>query len=63
MISTRQIVGLAVVYTMVVAAGVSLTDVGGGVVFGVAFAWFAVGRMIGRGEDAPTRRYRWGRQK
>lgn len=63
MISTRQIVGLAVVYTVLVAAGVSFADVGGSVVFAVAFAWYAVGRMIGRGDDVPTRRYRWGRQK
>ena len=62
MISTRQIVGLAVVYTIVVAAGVSLTEVGGGVVFGVAAAWYFVGRMIGRGDEVPTRRTRWGRQ-
>lgn len=63
MMSTRQVIVLAVVYTVVVAAAVSLADVSGAVVFGVAFAWYAVGRLIGRNDEVPTRRFRWGRQK
>jgi len=62
MMSTRQLVGLAVVYTVLVAVAVSVADISGAVVFGVAAAWFFVGRMIGRSEEVPTRRTRWGRQ-
>lgn len=62
MMSTRQIVGLAVVYTIMVAVAVSFADVPGAVVFGVASAWFSVGRMVGRSDAVPTRRTRWGRQ-
>lgn len=62
MMSTRQLIGLAVAYTVLVAVTVSFADVSGAVVFGVAAAWFFLGRMIGRGDEVPTRRTRWGRQ-
>lgn len=62
MIGTRQIIGLAVAYTIVVATGVSFADASGAVVYGVALAWFSVGRRIGRGDAVPTRPTRWGRQ-
>lgn len=62
MIDTRQLVALAVVYTVMVAVAVSFADISGAVVFGVAAAWFFLGRMIGRGDEVPTRRARWGRK-
>lgn len=62
MISTRQLIILAVVYTVMVAVMVSVADVSGGVVFGVAATWFFLGRMIGRSDEVSTRRTRWGRQ-
>ena len=62
MMSTRQMVGFAVVYTLVVSVAISLTNVPGAVVFGIAACWFSVGRMVGRGDAVPTRRTRWGRQ-
>lgn len=63
MMSVRQMIILAVAYTVVVAIGVSFADVPGVVVFGVAFCWFSVGRMVGRGDEVPTRPIRWGRQR
>lgn len=59
MISTPHVVGLAVMYTIVIAAAVSFGDVSGVVVFAVAVVWFTVGRLVGRSGRRITR---WGRQ-
>ncbi len=60
MMSTPHVIGLAVVYTIVVAIAFSFADISGFVVFAVAFAWFTIGRMVGRADPRPITR--WGRQ-
>lgn len=55
--STTNIIVLAIVYTIAVAAMVELTDVTGAVVLAVAWAWYSIGRMVGC-----SRITRWGRQ-
>lgn len=59
MMDTPHVIGLVVIYTFLVAAAVSFVDVSGVVVFGVAAAWFTVGRMVGRSGKPITK---WGRQ-
>lgn len=55
---TSTIVALAATYTIAVSAMVSLTEVSGGVVIAVAWAWFCIGRMVGRKGAS----IKWGRQ-
>jgi len=56
---TASILWLACLYTVIVAAAVSFADVSGAVVIAVAWAWFNLGRMVGRRGRPITR---WGRQ-
>lgn len=56
--NAANIIVLAIAYTIAVAAMVELTDVSGAVVLAVAWAWYAIGRMVGR-----RRITRWGRQR
>ncbi len=58
MMPTSTIVALAAAYTIAVSVMVSLTEVSGGVVIAVAWAWFCIGRMAGR----KGKSIRWGRQ-
>jgi hypothetical protein len=58
--STRAIFALAIAYTVIVAVMISVADVSGVVVIAVAWAWFNLGRMAGRGFPQP--KPRWGRQ-
>lgn len=64
MISRTQLLVMAIIYTVLVAGAVAVTNVSGGVVFGVAVAWFSIGRawdrlpISGGARSAP----KWGRQ-
>ena len=57
--STSSIIALAVAYTFAVAAMVEFADVSGAVVLAVSWAWYSIGRMVGRRGATITR---WGRQ-
>lgn len=63
MISRRQLVMMGIVYTAVVAAAISvMTDPPAVLVFGVAVAWFSIGKAWDRLPKAEAPPMKWGRQ-